>query len=593
MTHEEDRTTNEGELSADVAALLLTAVERSKPRTAAEGKVKPQRNKEGKDPLPLAPKRLGITTLQRPGRALVAAARLRARVQLEAITECGRQGIEKQVSVEVDFDDPEWVEREVNRRLEELASYSHPRTAEYVTAFGPNPQCRSQRPATCNDVIELQVMRELPQVQRLEQHLRERNDGLGRPSDRLLATSTFMTLGFTGRDKTLKPTYEALTSSDQLLDQAVGHPLADTENCRAYNSVTTSLGRQLNHHDPDFLVELNGEFLRDRRAEFGEDYGKRVVLDGMKWEAHLLQQGGVSDVENELLKRGFTRAEFGYHGPGEGWRGFMLLVLRDLHSLDILGWMLAPANEREHGFVEALLLRVFEHFPEWQPEALIADREYDIDRLYRNLLERFGIHLICPLREPLDEKYKLGKQEGVPECSNHGLMKRVRDREFPHQELRQQLGLEVGQPASVERARTEWKCTECPAREVTYFKVNPRIFGYHPRRGSHKLVGQREAMQVLRNVAESTNASLQYRKFGLKGQSRAKWVSTDREAEWLAGAGLLAMNMRQLIHGADGPYDRAHKQAEADGLLKPRRATPGELRLIQGGAAAATRSEAA
>lgn len=587
MTQEQHKSDNAQDLKTAVVALKGKRYE------------KPQGNPQGKEPkMPPTPRKLGVSIDEHPGRRLVAEARLRSIVEQEAVTKKGREAIRAQVAAEQDFDieadddsdeDPKtkWIENEVERRMAKLAEYKHPRTTEFITEFGPDPQCRSKRPKQCNDLVEMKALRALPYVQALEEALRKRADGLGAHSERKMSVATFMVAALTGRTKVLKRIHSDLSGSDLLLDDAVDHPAGDGEGCRAYNSVSVSVDRQLNTHDPEMVMVANGAFLRARRAELGEDYGRRVVLDAMPVQAHLLQHKGFSKLEKQLLKRGFTAAAFGYHGEGKGHNAWALLILRDAKSLDILAWMLAPYNQRENGFVEALFLMTFEHFPEWQPEVLIADSEYDVTKLYENLLSYFGVHLICPLRNQLGEEYTHGKNEGVPKCSKHEEMKRVRDREFPHREVREKLGLRPGEPAPFDRARTDWKCEECGVSETTWFKHNARIFGYYPRRGDHKLVGQREAMQVLRNISESTNASLQYRHFGLKGQARAKWVSTDRQAAWLLGMGLFAMNMRQLIHGQDGLYERTLADVAQRGLLKPQRSSKGALTLLQGGASAA------
>lgn len=82
-------------------------------------------------------------------------------------------------------------------------------------------------------------------------------------------------------------------------------------------------------------------------------------------------------------------------------------------------------------------------------------------------------------------------------------------------------------------------------------------------------MGLRVALLRRRNAVECVIGDLKHRGVGLDAQDHPKWVSSDRQAEWLAGAALLGQTLRRLAHES-GAYARSQAAAHRLGLIKPR-----------------------
>ena len=80
-------------------------------------------------------------------------------------------------------------------------------------------------------------------------------------------------------------------------------------------------------------------------------------------------------------------------------------------------------------------------------------------------------------------------------------------------------------------------------------------------------MGKRAALLARHNIAESVNARLKGRGVGLGGQRHPKWVSTDRQMEWLVGGTLLGMSLQRRAHESGG-YARELQEALDRGLIK-------------------------
>ena len=111
----------------------------------------------------------------------------------------------------------------------------------------------------------------------------------------------------------------------------------------------------------------------------------------------------------------------------------------------------------------------------------------------------------------------------------------------------------------------------CGVTAATYPKDNARLYTYLPHQGAHRRTGLRVALLRRRNSIESVIGEMKRRGVGLKGQSHPRWVSSDRQAEWLAGAALLGQTLRRLAHES-GAYAEAEGEASIRSLVK--NATP-------------------
>jgi hypothetical protein len=104
-------------------------------------------------------------------------------------------------------------------------------------------------------------------------------------------------------------------------------------------------------------------------------------------------------------------------------------------------------------------------------------------------------------------------------------------------------------------------------KATTYPRDSSRLYTYLPHRGSHKRVGLRVALLRRRNSAECVIGELKRRGIGLNGQMQPRWVASDRQATWLAGAALLGQTLRRLAHES-GAYEHAQGEALARSLIR-------------------------
>ena len=163
--------------------------------------------------------------------------------------------------------------------------------------------------------------------------------------------------------------------------------------------------------------------------------------------------------------------------------------------------------------------------------------------------------------------------DGVPTCGDHGLMKRKWGQDFFLAKERIRSGVRRGDlsRAAQTSAHLRFRCIDpqCPVGEVTtYVRDDPRLYTYLPRKGKlDELVGKRAALLTRHNIAESVNARLKGRGVGLRGQRHPKWVSSDRQMEWLVGGTLRGMSFQRLAHES-GEYARALDEARAQDFIK-------------------------
>jgi hypothetical protein len=358
--------------------------------------------------------------------------------------------------------------------------------------------------------------------------------------------------------------------ADHLLDWAFGYPADPSiQQGRSESAVNSTFNGMLERHDPIACIRLNIDAIR-RLAENHKDIGRYVAIDGTDYTAPVEQRSAISPSE-EILLRGGMSARMLVHGPDKVWRGWLLVQLIDIKSTLPLVWAILPLDKgREFQAVPLLLELLFRFWPDCPIEYLIGDREFYVEELCAELEFRYGAHPVFPRKGKIAPSQKWAATEGTPTCSKHGLMKLAWSEGFVEPKGRLKRGVPEDELEDLEqKARLRWECPApgCSIKAATYPGHNARLYTYLPSQGAHRRVGRRVALLKRRNAAESLIASLKSRGVALEGQMQPRWVSSDRQAEWLAGAALLGLTLRRLAHES-GAYAAAEAEARARSLLK-------------------------
>ncbi len=473
--------------------------------------------------------------------------------------------------------DDEAVETEVELRFLDLMP-SDPLVRKQYEATAPVSTCPDRRDIF--ELVEVAAMRRLDLGQKFESKLRFCGDG--RPSDRLVSTTIFQrNIWETGRPEVLRYLKE-LQCDYRLLHWAYDWPIERGE-ARHFTNTYKTMKAALDRWSDEECVYINLQAIQELQEFTGcEDIGRWVAIDGTDIPAPREQRQFDPDFpeEEEFLRGGLEDADFAYHGTdgfaSKSWRGPRLIVLIDILTGLPLAWVVKKGSRPEYEALAELLSLTFRHWPEWTPEALVTDSHFDNERSHRVCEERFGIHLISGRAGTVDSTYDWADNGGTPKCSKHGDMRLVQSEGFVDVAARRKRGLEPGEVADLSKAAFRWECVgdvddasapPCPVGARTMWKTNPRLYTYFPRQGVHKTrVARRTALMLRRNSAESLNSALKGMGIGLKGQSVARWVSTDQQMRWLLGGTLLGFTLRRLAHET-GVYKEVHAEAEAKGLL--------------------------
>jgi hypothetical protein len=200
---------------------------------------------------------------------------------------------------------------------------------------------------------------------------------------------------------------------------------------------------------------------------------------------------------------------------------------------------------------------------------MVGDKEFDVTELSAELEFRYGIHPVVPWKGK-QARQQWGATSGTPKCSKHGLMKLDWAEKFVGPKGRRRSGIPDDDLEDLSQdARLRWSCPArgCGVKATTYPAHAPRLYTYLPRRGEHRRVGLRSALLRRRNQVESVISSLKGMGVGLDGQMQPKWVSSDRQAEWLAGAALLGLTLRRTAHASDS-YETAETEARRQHFVK-------------------------
>jgi hypothetical protein len=460
------------------------------------------------------------------------------------------------------------VEAESEKLLEELTR-QHPLAPREFELTAPTSRCPDRSKILSK--VEIAAMRSLPEAQELEQLLA--NSAGGRPTERRLPIAIFECNAWVKGGPEIRCHLQDFLGSDQLLDWAFGYPADPSINQGlSESSVYPTLKAMLERHDPVNCIRLNIDLIR-KLAQDHTDIGRYAVVDGTDFTAPVEQRPANSPSEEALLRRGMS-VPVHSHGPDKVWRGWNLVQIIDVKSTLPLVWAILPLElGREFQAVPLLLERLFEFWPDCPLEYLIGDKEFDVAELCAELEFRYGVHPVFPWKGKPARNQQWGLNGGTPKCSRHGLMKLHWAEDFVGVKGRQERDIPAGDLDDLDQsARLRWRCPGpgCGVRATTYPAHAPRLYTYLPRQGEHRRVGLRAALLRRRNQVESVIASLKGVGVGLKGQMQPRWVSSDRQAEWLAGAALLGLSLRRRAHES-GAYSVAASEASARTLLKTRR----------------------
>jgi len=462
------------------------------------------------------------------------------------------------------------VEVIAQERVAELNT-AHPHALRHFLRTAPTSRAPDRRKVV--DLVEVAAVLRTPEMRGIGSLLR--TAPRGRRSDRRLPFAIFAANVLDSGRPEVKRYHQDFFGSNRLLDWAYGEPvIAGGAQGQSLSATYDTTKAMLKRHDPRALREANIRTLRSL-ARTHPEIGRYCVIDGTAIEADLDQRQSINGAEEALIVGSMVNATFGLHqgeqGVRKAWRGYTALVITDIKSTLPIAWRLIPANQREFTGVKSILDELFDLWPDCPIEYLVSDREFSQDRrLSQDLEFRYAIHPGFPLRGDTFAG-QWGSSVGVPRCAAHGLMKLWQTDDFFSVRQRQMHGPRRGELTAAETAaRIRWRCTDpdCRTRPVyTRVRDDARLYTYLPHRGEHARVGLREALMCRRNSGEAVNAVLKGRGVGLPGQRHPKWISSDREMEWLVGGALLGMTLRRSVHES-GAYERALAEATSLHLLK-------------------------
>jgi hypothetical protein len=502
------------------------------------------------------PRSLGFTGGSRPHRREMTLEKWR--IQIRAEHESAHPGEPALSEWEVDVE----ADRRLKRQLANVHPYAY---REYVRTA---PTLRRVNRDRVVPIREERATLALPEAAELDKRLRV--TALGRRTDRDMPVAVYKRMAFgAGRPEIRRVLRELSDPEHHSLQRAYGHPLLG-QSGTSEPAVGRTLKAMLDRNDPVALLDSNVRALRRLRELGYPDIGRRLVVDGTPISSPRPDRQGYSAAERRLIANGLG-ADLGKHGGDDRqdkiWHGWTLLILVDLASTLPLVWMLVPASHREHPHASELLDLLLDRWPECAPEVIAGDREYDVEGLCWTLEASYGVHPCFSRRDEVAHEYRWAQTEGVPQCARHGAMKLEQAEGFVGGRKRLALGLVPGEEADLSGARMRWVCVACSARATTRPQENPRLYTYLPHGGAHPRVGLRAALLHRRNAVESVNDSLKDR-IGHGGAHSCKWLSSDRQVQWLVGGIVLGQTLRALAHES-GLYEELADEVRR-GALGPR-----------------------
>ena len=472
-------------------------------------------------------------------------------------------------------ENPDWVESAILTEAQKLylkmVEVKHPDLPREYAALMQTSYAPPRRGLRQN--IEAHAVRQVPEWQELEQLLTA-NPG-GRKANRTLPLAIFMRSVLNEGAPEVTAQLERFAGSDLELDWAFLGSHDREENLKHMldeSTVRKQLKGMLERADPDEAVRLNLKVL-ERMRERHPDLGRYLVVDATPINAWVEQTVPVNEEHEELIVRK-TGAKHNYHGSksdSQGrhrhkktWMGSKLLVISDLKTGLPLGWRLI-GNKREFPYVIPLLLDIKRHAEWLEPEYLIGDSEYDVERLAFDLQAQFGVIPVFPLREQLSNSYDWAATKGVPKCARHSsYMKLIQANDFfPTDDHEWDPDFDRAKQNC--KARNRWQCELCAAQgrklmATTYLRRNARIYTWLPRRGTHRRYATRQALMLRRNSIEQLFSQLKRRGIGNRDHYSCRWASKPEHIQWLCAAALFGMTARRDAHET-GLYSESADEA--------------------------------
>jgi hypothetical protein len=507
-----------------------------------------------------------------------------------------RREVEKAViRARLEDDEPGLTPEALEACVDEEYAKLLPTDAKVIKAFeetAPVSACPNRR--NIFGFIEAKAIQDLDETRELLDRLRI--NPYGRPTDRRLMAAVFLRNFLENGRPELHCHWKQFKTADVPTAWAYGYP-GRKGSWRDQSNVNRTLHSTLLRVDPQITIRLNIQALIKLRDEIGDpDIGRYLLIDGTDIVAPREQSPTDPNypVEENLRKRGLNGAEFTTHGYFKSWRGYKLIYLVDVKTGLPIAYMLLSGKRAEWQGLRELLLQVHALWQEfagepWEPEYLVGDGHFDARDVHEMLEAQFAIHPAFGRGTELGKEHDWHDNEGVPYCVGHGKnpdgtaikrsMKLVQSEGFVDHAKRRELGLAPGDAADLKAARMRWVCTGvvtnedgtshvCGLKATTHWSKNPRAHTYLPFRGEHNRAALRTVLLLRRNMVESLNARLKGRGIGNKGMNVPKWVSEDREMEWLCFATSLSFTLQRLAH-LTGTYDAAHQEADSMKLLTP------------------------
>jgi hypothetical protein len=223
-----------------------------------------------------------------------------------------RERMEKAViRFRLERDEPDLQGNQLEQRVE--AEYAallpqDPAVRRYFEQTAPVSVCPPRRGIF--QFVEAKAIRELPQMQELEQKLRM--SACGRPSDRKLVVAALERNFLEDGRPEIFAHYKAFQVRNEPLHWAYGWPAQNGSN-RDASSVYRTLHSTLLRCNPDELLRLNVQALVRLRDVLGEpDIGRYLVIDGTNIPAAREQRSAdpAYPVEEAHLRRGIESATF-------------------------------------------------------------------------------------------------------------------------------------------------------------------------------------------------------------------------------------------------------------------------------------------
>lgn len=465
------------------------------------------------------------------------------------------------------------------------------------------------------------AMRRDPAMARIAAVLGEERDG--RPADRQLAVEVIMrnaleelpvelrralmdfvaqcapTLEWAYGEPYLPTSLEPLSQKElKRLEKLTGELIQGrkTWESRDGDRLERRVPGMLDLHDPEFVLdELAGAYVRLHAGGRWPRGLEVLSIDGTRMPVNRTQMQSVSRA-HELEVNGRLLSAFGYHGSGDGWRGFNGLLLAGVFGPPVTaGMKLIPARNREFKHAADLVADTYRRLREHQPDfsqlqILLGDREFHEREVAEPLLFDWSVRLITPWRGGTRD-VDWGDNYGVPYCDLHRGrpsvdMRLVKAQGVWTPKQRAERGVPLGEDLRQHLPKRDWPHLRwaCPLCEnehakdpkawptvntaATWAHHGPHIYTWHPYKNVHPRYQERIDLLGLRGASESLNSVLKHDCFALRSPKAPRCVQTERQMLWWAYLRNLRNVLKVLVR-ENGTYDEVRDEMARKGLLTP------------------------